>query len=295
MSKLRGTADIPLTYVYRKDKSPKLDLDVNDFAPVDEYLSEVTLLEGQHFRLDNQLVWNELKSLVSDGPGWSFIKSYEKKTDGRSAVLALIRQHDGENSRLMRKKKAYATLKSLSYKGPRKAWTFDNYVEAHQKAHNDLEDCGEPVPEGKKVADFLDGIDDSVLQYGKTAILGDPERNENFLSAQQFLSTLVASTRVQDRSQRTIGSVSRNHGKNNRNNKSKTRNYTREEWSKMSREQRDEVIKARKKKFKEKGKRVVSSSESVSETSGETTTNKKKAKKDSSNAGDEFGRSDHSR
>ena len=296
MPQLRGAADIPLVYVYRKRKYPQEGLKPDDFASMDDYLSEVTLLSGQHYRLDNQRVWNELKSLVSDGPGWSFIKAFEKKTDGRRAVLALIRQHDGENSRLMRKKKAYETLKSLVYKGPRTLWTFDNYVEAHQKAHNDLEECGEPVPEGKKVSDFLDGIDDAVLQYGKTVILGDPERYENFLIAHQFLSTLVASSRVQEKSQRVVGSMSRKNGNTRGKKTSRTRNYSRKDWFKMSKEKRDEIKRSRKLSRSSNGdrKRSVGSSENGSNSPGNGETKPKKAKGESQNAGNEFGRSAHS-
>ena len=57
----------------------------------------------------------------------------------------------------------------------------------HQEAHNELLDLEEPVPETKKVTDFLKGIQAFELSVGKSAfgfrgvptILGDPDPEYN--------------------------------------------------------------------------------------------------------------------
>ena len=72
--------------------------------------------------------------------------------------MALRQQCEGGSSLLTRKNQAYASLKGAVYRGPHKAYTYQQYVSLHQDAHNELEDCNEVVSETKKGADFLAGI-----------------------------------------------------------------------------------------------------------------------------------------
>jgi hypothetical protein len=68
---------------------------------------------------------------------------------------------------------AYAKIAAARFSGQKCNFTFDNYVEKHQDGHNTLADLGEPVPETKKVTDFLSGITDPRLNNSKDVILGD--------------------------------------------------------------------------------------------------------------------------
>jgi hypothetical protein len=83
-------------------------------------------------------------------------------------------------------------LKGVAYRGPHKAYKYQQYVALHQDAHNELEDCNEAVPETKKVADFLAGISCPLLQMGLKIVMSEPMKLSNFDVTQQFLSTLVA-------------------------------------------------------------------------------------------------------
>ena len=58
---------------------------------------------------------------------------------------------------------AYASIKRTEYKGA-KNFDFDLYKCIHTQAHADLKRYGKPVPEMKKVKDFLDGITEPTLQ-----------------------------------------------------------------------------------------------------------------------------------
>jgi hypothetical protein len=40
---------------------------------------------GAHYDLDNRNLYNELKPLVVDGPGWAFIRRFNKMKDGRAS------------------------------------------------------------------------------------------------------------------------------------------------------------------------------------------------------------------
>jgi hypothetical protein len=49
-----------------------------------------TFREGRHYELDNTTLYVELKTLVVDGPGWAFfVRPFDKRKNGRAAVLAL--------------------------------------------------------------------------------------------------------------------------------------------------------------------------------------------------------------
>ena len=84
-------------------------------------------------------------------------------------------------------------IASSRYQGICKQFTFAQYAAIHQAAHNELEDCNEPLPETKKVSDFLNGISDPSLQSGITVVLSDDKYSDDFEATQQFLGTLVAS------------------------------------------------------------------------------------------------------
>ena len=109
----------PLTYIYRKEEKVSQESLVKAFASGDERLYEFTLLKGQHFKLDNAVVYKELKSLLVDGPLWTYIKKFDNAANGREAILMLQRQMEGESFTLARKNQAYADLNTATYKGER--------------------------------------------------------------------------------------------------------------------------------------------------------------------------------
>jgi hypothetical protein len=153
-----------------------------------------TILEGNHYNLDNKRVWNKFKPLIVDRPGWPFIKVYEKSNNGRGAVQDLFSQNQGKNSRMIRKQKAYAQLQTLRFSGPYKSWTFAQYIKEHQTQHTELHDCQKPVPEPKKVTDFLARITESSLGNGLLFVYSNPNLLGNFDDCQKYLQTIAAST-----------------------------------------------------------------------------------------------------
>lgn len=190
----RGAAEIPLSYVFRESEVVTQEIRDAIYTSVDEEFIATTALSGKHFAIDNKRVWNEFKELNVGGPGWSFIKRFEKTTDGRGAVLALKIQCEGDASILNRKTKAYTSIANAVYGGARKHFTFADYVEIHQNAHNELEDCDEAMPASKKVTDFLKGITDPSLAIGIGIIISRPEMLSDFGETQKFLGTYTSST-----------------------------------------------------------------------------------------------------
>jgi hypothetical protein len=221
----------------------------------DERLVAMTLLQGDWYALDNHRVYDEFRALVLKGPGWSFIKTFDHLKDGRNAVLNLRRQCEGTSAIQTRKASAYAKISSAKYSGQRRNFTFDQYVEIHQAAYNTLEELDEAVPETKKVTDFLAGITDPRLATAKDLILGDTAKLGDFESCQQYLKTLVYNKAMQDKHERNVSGLQSDQkgdkrGKRKRSNGGSghkstndisARSYSREEWQKLTAEQREKI------------------------------------------------------
>jgi hypothetical protein len=77
----------------------------------------------------------------------------------------------------------------------------------HQEAHNTLADLDEPVPETKKVTDFLAGITDVRLSNAKDLILGDTQKLQNFELCQQYLKTLVYNKTTQEKHEHQVSDI----------------------------------------------------------------------------------------
>ena len=114
---IRGLADIPLTYVYRETEVPTPEIRAVLYDTTDEKYIALTTLSGKHWTKDNNRVYSELKPLLIDGPAWAFIKRFDKKADGRQAVLSLIRHAEGDAALNTRKQAAYATISTARYAG----------------------------------------------------------------------------------------------------------------------------------------------------------------------------------
>ena len=140
LGRVKGAALTPLSYLVREHEEVTAEHFDAAYQSLQERLIATTAMNGTHFDLDNRTLYDEFKSLVVDGPGWSFIKKFDKTKDGRSAVLALKSQAEGTSAKLTRKQAAYASIASSAYLGPRKGFTFATYVTLHQSAHNELLD-----------------------------------------------------------------------------------------------------------------------------------------------------------
>ena len=206
-SQLKGAANAPLTYLLREHGEVTAAIRAAPYASDADRLIATVVHEGRHYELDNVTLYDQLKPLVINGPGWAFVRQFDKRKDGRAAVLALKAQAEGESVKIMRKAAAYASIINAAFRGNRRGYTFANYVTIHQEAHNELLDLDEPVAESKKVTDFLAGIQDPSLVMGKTVLMSDPTRLEDFKACQQYLSTLIQTLQTQAKADRQVKGV----------------------------------------------------------------------------------------
>ena len=188
-------AGTPLIYIIRDHAEVTQEMLTAEYDSVDEDLIATSLFEGETFVADNKRVFDIMKPLILDGDGWDFVKSFRKTRDGRGAFMALKAQAEGRSAITTRKQKAYALIASATYTGKGK-FSFDQYVGRHQKAHNTLLELDEPVPESKKVRDFMDGIHDSKLETDLTNVLGDRTKLESSEECQQYLKTILMNAKM---------------------------------------------------------------------------------------------------
>ena len=300
LGRVKGAALTPLSYLVREHNDVTAAHLNAEYGSVQERLIATTVLNGTHFDLDNRTSYDKFKPLVVDGPGWSFIKKFDKSKDGRGAVLALKTQAEGTSAKLTRKQAAYASITSSAYLGPRKGFTFSNYVTLHQTPHNELLDLEEPVSESKKVTDFLKGIRDSSLNTGKSIVLGDPAKLGDFEECQQYLSTIVLNTSAQTKAERHVSSATTDGGSKGGSLVDKIEGgaYSDEQYRSLSPEEkrrvqtfRDEAKKKKKDKVKQrKDKRKLAKLKAEKESgSGDDEIESTSGAAAGSNAGAQFG------
>jgi hypothetical protein len=189
-----------------------------------------------------------------------------------------------------------------SYRGPRRGYSFANYVSLHQEAHNELLDLDEPVPETKKVTDFLKGIQDPALAVGKSIVLGDPLKMSDFEECQQYLGTLIQNTGVQAKLERNVSSTHTNGGGGGSGGSSlvdkvKGGTYSDAQWGGLTQAERERVNKYReeaasKKKGKAKArakKRKLAKAKSARQKDDDEGSEEEAPTRPKSDAGAQFG------
>jgi len=115
MQRTIGRCDFPLSYILRENEDGQ-GLDIADFDSIVTYEEAIVPFSGPDFDLDNNAVFDSLKSYVLGGPHWTWIQDYERTRDGRAAWKALSEHFDGPSG-LIRLKAAYAAIKRAEYKG----------------------------------------------------------------------------------------------------------------------------------------------------------------------------------
>ena len=149
--------------------------------PSQEYLKEAFVpFDGPLFQEDNRKFFDILHSLLVNGPKITWIKKCEASHNGREAWLKLVAQYEGDSKRTRTRVAARASVQKAEYRGDRKNFDFSTYKCIHTQSHIDLEQCGQPVYEEKKVEDLLAGITAPELEAVKFTMAGFPDLMNSF-------------------------------------------------------------------------------------------------------------------
>jgi hypothetical protein len=119
-------AKCPITWIFHDHDMVTQAHHNAAYGDHDYRLIATTVLQGPWFELDIARVYDEFKLLVLKGPGWSFVKQYDRTKNGRAAVLALRRQCKGISAVQTRKAITYAKIAAAWFSGQKHNFTFDN-------------------------------------------------------------------------------------------------------------------------------------------------------------------------
>lgn len=215
LSQSYGAAHCSMSYLVRALDNNGLVVFTPELMQADhnEFLVAMMPLTGAHFVRDNNSLFDMLKTLVIDGPGWPFIQAFDSARNGRAAIIALRIQCEGRASVSLRKQQAYKRIADSHYGGERMKFSFTDFVTVHQEGHNVLLECNEPVAEGKKVTDFLDRISDEKMNVAKGVVMSNETYLEDFSKTQTFMSQFVKTAAAQSRVNRNLSSTDRSGGR----------------------------------------------------------------------------------
>jgi hypothetical protein len=275
-------ATVPLAYIIREhDVAPPNVV----YGTTHEQLVNQAILFGPKYNTNNGIVFDLLQSLTLNGPAWSWISNFQRARDGRAAWKALITYYEGDAMQIRTKQQCYDAISKASYQGHRRNFDFSSYVAIHQQAHQDLERLGEPVPENKKVRDFLHGINDPQCSNIKLNVLSNQVFMNSFPQTINYIASAIDMvTNNSSHSSRQIAGVntggrgggargrgrgnnggrhgrgrgSRGRGRgrsnyiqgdqttqNSTDNRPLTRGYSREEWQNLSQAEKNRIFRAR--------------------------------------------------
>ena len=306
-----GAAGVPLSYTIRKvDKVTDLDRSrrVGEFyEDWNHYCIQCTLLKGPHWGSDNNALWQILSNLVREGPGWDYIRQFETAGggNGRGAYQALSKQAYQHTNSMAIIGASFVALAKMEYNGPSRSMTWDQYVGQWFKHINILERMGEPFSPYYYMHMFLFSVKDPRLESAINNIQHpDTYKKETFESAQMYLTNALQiksnndtgnKNRRRNVSSTNQGGNSGNSGKSgksgrsNSNSSGKGRNNNnyiprvpRDEWLKLSDEEKAaHKAKIAKAKASKRNREVQAAAKSKVDEETESNTEK--------NAGSQFG------
>ena len=255
---VRGCMNIPLAYLLR-DEEPTAETlaadaagDVDLFDTSDERLMALVRCAGPEFQQDNKRLWDLLCPLIRSTPAWEYVKTYERACDGRRAYRTLKLRGEGEAAIDARRTKAEATLAKAQFTGKGKRFTLQSYINLLQGAFNELEECGDPYSERKKVDTLVKGLVADRYSVVRANIVGDPAKRNDFQLAYGYVETMENFRSTTDGGgdgfDRNISQVGT---RGNRDQKKRGGKYIPPaEWNKMPKDEQQKILAAREKKKK---------------------------------------------
>ena len=140
IGKHNGVRGVPLTYVVRPDVAPAP-------APADGFATDrdEMIARAPHFILDaagvataehtteyqqdNMTVWNLMSALArNQGDCWTYVKTGQRRKDGRTAYLAMKQHYLGAHNMELQKTLHESKLRSLEYTGEKRRQNFATYA-----------------------------------------------------------------------------------------------------------------------------------------------------------------------
>ena len=206
LSTRKNMEGIPMDYVVRKQDAPLTLEELPPEASSHDKKTKTVALSGPAWEEDNGTVFALIKQLTLKSHVWSFISQYEATRNGRAAFQTLDQHFQGDARIGRSKQEAYEAIAAASYKGETRNWGYELYLQVHADNHRILQEAGEPVPEQKKVRDFLEGINSPDLTAGKAYVKASTQMINDFTACADYLASFIRK-KVAASGERRVASV----------------------------------------------------------------------------------------
>ena len=270
-----GVADVPLAYVIRQEVDapnplPALVTDkpwsVGKTSVIEELIDHFPH-EGPAFDADNAQVFNLLAIALAGTTAMASITRYQRNRNGRQAYLDLVTHNMGSAKWEKTIETAENVLSSRIWNGKNSRYPLKIHIARHREAHNDLVRASHqvayvPPNETSRVRYLLASIQtsDPTICSAKTTVQADPSKKDDFEEAADFIITVAPNPKPPQGRNHRISALKTSSNKNKRR-KIRTgpktgvevRFYRRHEWSKLSKEEQDEVRDIRQEELRQQG------------------------------------------
>ena len=178
MSTRIGHAGIPLAYILRDSRQEWEDTE--DIESLQDRRIATKKLEGPTYDLDNKELFRILANVLNGTTLEDDVNKFKVKKNGKGAWDAITAIVQGASYTNELKRQGDKLIKELFY-DPTKNFDFERYYQIHARSHEIFTAASAPVPEWKKINDFMAGIRCTKLQDDYRNIKDDP-RYQNFTS-----------------------------------------------------------------------------------------------------------------
>lgn len=227
-------------------------------------------------------LWQILFAIFQDHPAYSHIKGFRKRKDGIGAYNSLRQHYLGKNAVNNMATELEAEFNNLSYNGETRRWNFEKYVTKHVELYNRVQELEAHGYSGmdaqSRVRKFMSGIKTAKLDVVKTSVLADPKLQSDFDRVSNLYKDYICQDKSLNSSKRDAANIAglqggqstgnnrngrngrnqnQGNGSDNRRNSNgrnvsdvsvQDRYYTKEEYAKLSADEKSALYRMRKRR-----------------------------------------------
>ena len=199
LSQVLGDIGLPLTYLIRDEVDPPAA--APPAQPTMEDMIRRARHNGRFYAADNKKLWDILYATFFGTDGWTWIVSFQRRTNGRGAYLAFKAHFLGGGFRNMLFKRAEASLRALHYEEEKHNFSFHTYVTGLKEGNGLVDRYGRPedsrsqYQQVRKMIDGMSGCSNPKVLAAIAFIESSDELKNNFERASNYISMMIANQR----------------------------------------------------------------------------------------------------
>ena len=281
LANILGAKKVALSYIIRENIArplalPPLEVD-EPFSVGKEDLMEELVAYTQHrgptYKADNARLFSILSNHLAGTSALASISRHQRSENGRAAYFDLVKHHLGSAKWEKTVEVAERLLTTRLWNGRNSRYTLRFHINKHREAFNDLKRAEEHInyvapTEPSRARHLLQSLQttESAITSAKTTIQDNPVRRNDFEAAADFLLITAPDPKTvvkpphqisaASTSNRNRGGTKRGYGKTQTGPKTgvEVRFYQKDEWRKLSQDERDECVSIRKAQTKKRQK-----------------------------------------